>query len=374
MTEDRLITVAIHTCERAREVRQLLNAEGIDVVLQNINLQNPVVASGMRVRIHEKDLPLALRILENPHVFSSSDKSNQEISHSVLVPVDFTEYSFRAMCYGIMAAGTLNAEVCLLHSFMDPAESSAMQLAPNLTYDNPDILLREELEKEALASLKKFADRATELMKSGKLPPVRLITKVVEGVPEDAIAEYASVNPPILIVMGTRGAGRKEKELIGSVTAEVLDECRYSILAIPENSRPTDIDKIANVVFFTNLDQEDLVALDSMKRLLCKCNAHVTMVPIPGKKRILSLKSQANDIESLKKYTSEHFPGNRFSVKTVDVSNLADEIKSLFDSMDIDMIVLPNKKKKNMFARLFNPSLAHRLLFSTDTPVLAIPV
>ena len=79
MTQDRLITVAIHTYDKALELRAMLEAEGIQVTFQNVNLQTPVVSSGVRVRINESNLPLALRIIENPHVFSSADKQTRKI-------------------------------------------------------------------------------------------------------------------------------------------------------------------------------------------------------------------------------------------------------------------------------------------------------
>ena len=46
-------------------VRTLLENEGIRVELNNVNLEVPCFSSGVRVRIRENDLPLALRIVEN---------------------------------------------------------------------------------------------------------------------------------------------------------------------------------------------------------------------------------------------------------------------------------------------------------------------
>ena len=66
----RLITVAIHTYDRAIELKNLLEKEGIEVLLQNVNLEHPTVSSGVRVRIHENDLPLALRIIEHREIFT----------------------------------------------------------------------------------------------------------------------------------------------------------------------------------------------------------------------------------------------------------------------------------------------------------------
>lgn len=69
MSSDRLITVAIHTYERALALASLLEREGVKCTLQNVNLEHPTVSSGVRVRIYEKDLPQALRIIENIEIF-----------------------------------------------------------------------------------------------------------------------------------------------------------------------------------------------------------------------------------------------------------------------------------------------------------------
>ena len=39
----------------------------------------------------------------------------------------------------------------------------------------------------------------------------------------------------------------------------------------------------------------------------------------------------------------------------------------------IDLMVVPNRKK-NVFARLFNPGIAHRVLFHFDIPMMVVPV
>lgn len=46
MSEDRLITVAIYTYEKAQIIKGILENEGIPVAIQNVNLIQPVVSSG----------------------------------------------------------------------------------------------------------------------------------------------------------------------------------------------------------------------------------------------------------------------------------------------------------------------------------------
>ena len=76
--DDRLITIAIHTYERALELKSLLESEGIEAVLQNVNLSSPIIASGVRVRIKEHDLPAALRIIENREIFMGSPLTSSD--------------------------------------------------------------------------------------------------------------------------------------------------------------------------------------------------------------------------------------------------------------------------------------------------------
>ena len=93
----------------------------------------------------------------------------------------------------------------------------------------------------------RLAETLREEIKHAKLAPVKFTHEIVEGVPEEAIAEWAKNNNPLLIVMGTRGTDTKERELVGSVTAEVLDPAvsRFSLFLktshSPISTRSTEL-------------------------------------------------------------------------------------------------------------------------------------
>ena len=65
---NRLITVAIHTFDRAVDLKNTLEEEGIEVKLHNVNLDEQVLASGVRVRIRERDLPKRCRLSSHPRL------------------------------------------------------------------------------------------------------------------------------------------------------------------------------------------------------------------------------------------------------------------------------------------------------------------
>ena len=364
----RLITVAIHTYDHALELKSQLEREGIEVLLQNVNLEHPTVSSGVRVRIHEHDLPLALRIIENGEIFCSSQKQLQEESHSIIVPVDYTDHSFVATCVAFEIAREHGADIRLINSYIDPYVAGNMQLTDSLTYEIADNDARRLIAENANKMMASYAARLKDMIKFGKLPPVKFSTKVVEGVPEDAIVEYAKINPPYLVVMGTRIAERKKAELIGSVTAEVLDKCRFSVLTIPENAQIAQDKKIRNILVFTNLEQEDLLAIDTMARVFDRCTADVTIVHAPARKRPFE-RTNRESMDNIVSYCRKNFPS--FNFRAQDTVPDFGELQA--GATPFDLIIIPNKKK-SAFSRLFNPGIANKILVEADIPMLVIPV
>ena len=172
--------------------------------------------------------------------------------------------------------------------------------------------------------------------------------------------------------MGTRGAGKKEKELIGSVTGEVLDTCRYPVFAVPESANIFDIDKLNHILFFCNNEHEDIVALDTLYRLLPNAHIDLTIINIPNKITHIvdSFVSSENDLLN---YCKDNYPRFNVLLKSINANNLKAEFSKVEENDGIDLIVVPNKKK-NVFSRFFNPSLAHKILLHADIPMLTIPI
>lgn len=368
MSTDKLITVAIHTYEKAVMLKSLLENEGVPVVLHNVNLEQPVVSSGVRVRIKEKDLPLALRIIENIDIFSYNDTiitSRQQI----VVPIDFADYSYKAVIASFNIAKANKTSIIFLHSFIDPYLSGNIQLSDHISYDFDKTETRRHLEHEVELKMKQFTKMVKEKIKQGEIPAVKFETVIREGVAEDTISEYAKLSMPMLIVMATRMAERKEKELIGSVTAEVMDSCRFPVYSIPENTPIQALEKPQEILFACNLDQSDILAIDSLARLFSNANVHITFLHIYDKKHNIG---NANALNALIEYCNMHYSEFSYSSIEIKPGNILRDLNYADDNKP-HIIVLPNKRK-NIFTRLFNPSIAHKVLFSTDIPLMVIPV
>ena len=143
--QGKLITIAIHTYEKAVILKTLLEKEGITAVLHNVNLIQPVVSSGVRVRIHEEDLPLTLKIIESSSILKQG--GDEALGNTVFIPVDFSEYSAKACFIGFDLAYRLGGDVVLFHTFLDQKYAGIFPLdSDEYETDSKEVSSRAEVE------------------------------------------------------------------------------------------------------------------------------------------------------------------------------------------------------------------------------------
>ena len=358
---NRLITVAIHTFDRAVELKNTLEEEGIEVKLHNVNLDEKVLSSGVRVRIRERDLPQALQIIESPET-TTSDKC------CVLLPVDFGKYSLKSVKLGMEYARRSRGRVLLLHSYINERHTMSLPFGSD-RYDSPEDEIK-GIKKNARERMEEFTKMLNEKIAAGELPKVKIDTRVTEGIPEEQILHYAQKNDVSLIVMGTSGTNRRRQNLIGSVAGEVMDACKFPIFTVPIGMPDIGLTDITHVAFFSNLIQQDIISFDRFARLFNMRGVEVTIVPVVDKKE-RRLVDQS--LQQLAQYCREHYPECTFKTKRIATKSFIDNVAQFIKDEGIQLIAVPNKKS-SIFSRLFNPSLAHRVLFQTDTPMLVVPV
>lgn len=108
-----------------------------------------------------------------------------------------------------------------------------------------------------------LSDKIKEKVASGEFPDIKYSCILREGIPEEEILRYAKEQRPKVIIMGTRGKSQKDIDLIGSVTAEIIDRSRTAVLAIPENTPFKEFNEVKRIAFLTNFDQRDLIAFEA---------------------------------------------------------------------------------------------------------------
>lgn len=370
--KQKLVTVAIHSYEKAVILKSILESEGISAVIHGISIIQPAVPGNVRVRINECDLPKALTIIEQVD-FTSSVESEEDLykvkaKNEVLIPIDFSSYTLKTCEFGFNLAFDTGCRVKLMHVFFTPYYPMSIPFGDSFAVQTSDKDLYRDIKTKVESEMNALVKNIKSKVAAKEFPDVNFSHILVEGLPEEEIISYSRKQRPKAIVMGTRGSNAKDIDLIGSVTAEVIDGCRTPIFAIPENSKDTDISQMKNILFLTNFREREFKAFDIMMSF---------MKPYPIKIYLVHMAKKEDVWDEIKlsgteKYLEQQYPDLDIQYKLIDRDKRLEVVLEEFvETYKIDMIAL-SSSQRNLFSRIFNPGIARRMLFHSDSPLLVI--
>lgn len=378
MTDDKYITLAIHTSERAMSLKRILESHGIDVIFENVEVSGSGIISGVRVKINEHDLPLALKVTESSECYVSREVLKfEDTEGDILIPVDFSQNSILACRIGFDLAQLLNLHPVIIHAYAAPYFGSNLMgsdlagggMTPDLGTEVAEMTADVDMQKESDSMMRDFRKKILDAQNAGTIANIKFATEVREGIPEDVIKEYCLQTPPVLVVMATRGKNKRNEALIGSVTAEVIDSCRVPVFVVPENCGIVSVEAVKKLVYFCNLDRRDILSVDSLMRMFDYPEADITLIPVNDKGGP-DVKEKVN---MLCDYFNKSYPASHFSTEVFPEKSFREDFENYITQSGVELLIVPNKKM-NIFQRLVNPGIAHKLLFERDMPMLALPV
>ena len=141
----------------------------------------------------------------------------------ILVPIDFSEYSAKAVERALDIAKQNDAEVILLHVITQDIKACYVDYC----------LTGDEVEKIDKRMLEGAEDRLQK--EPAKFPlanEVKISTEVVKGIPYEEILKFQTLNGVDLIVIASHGRSAIAKYFLGSVTSNVLKEAKCEVLLI----------------------------------------------------------------------------------------------------------------------------------------------
>jgi nucleotide-binding universal stress UspA family protein len=147
-----------------------------------------------------------------------------ESLNRILVPVDFSAHSDKAVRYAMTLATKFGARLSLLHVIEDPFVTGAWRaeaFVPNI----PELL--NELVRAAEGQI---AESKKRLAAQGCV----VETAVVTGQPSHAIVAHATEGGFDLIVMGTHGRTGLSHAFMGSIAERVVQKAPCAVLTVRE--------------------------------------------------------------------------------------------------------------------------------------------
>lgn len=139
----------------------------------------------------------------------------------ILVPLDFSASSTRALDYACRLAVKFSASIHLVHVCEVPSMITASMDAYAIAYTD----FSQRLGEEAELQLNREAARISDL---------KVTTEVLFGQPAMSIIDAASANQSDLIVMGTHGHGAVMHMMMGNVAERVVRGAPCPVLTVRE--------------------------------------------------------------------------------------------------------------------------------------------
>lgn len=361
-----LLTIAVLPFVKAQILMTILGERGISCTLEDLNLLEGTSSLAVRVQIPEEDLEKAIPLLEEflgkP---SGMQEPDGEKERQVLVPVDFSNYSLKAAKVAFDICRLIRARLVLFHAYPNPIAYS-VPFSDIYAFNTGLLAHLENAEKAAQQAMEQFlSDLIRHFSKeTWKMVETEYILKA--GDARDDILSFASQNHVLLIVMGTQGSAERELDIIGSVTAEIINASRVPVLAIPANTPDNISGSFRKILYATNFDNNDFAALDKLMRIFKPYDAEIHCVHVGRKDEPVWNLAK---LEGMKDILRSKYQERKIECHLVTGNDLLTETDKFITEKHIDVLALTSHKR-NMIAQFFNPSIARKMLFHSKIPLL----
>ena len=274
----------------------------------------------------------------------------------ILVPVDFSPTSKRAIKYALDIASRDGGSVLLYHLY-----TAAKKPKSGL------LISTEEYNKQlALACLKKLKRLKKEVVKEASDVPVSTIigrSPVVSN-----ILKYSERRHIDLIVMGTQGASGLKKITIGSNASKVIEQSNIPVLLIPEKSQWKLPE---NIVFTTAFKRTDRNALSIAFEYIRLYGAMVTFVNLENQGQ----KNYSDEGENFETYAfslQREYTGSKIQFRRLKTTSIVNTMETLHAKIPYDMLMMARRKLSFLY-RFFHKSFTKEMACITTQPLLVIP-
>lgn len=363
-----LIPIITLTPDAAAETVRLLTVNGISAYsLESPELTGLALKS---VAVNVSQVKEAASILESAMAAALRINSdNRPLRASILIPVDLSAKSYLAVNLGFRLAKRLSAIPVLLHTYVMQSFETTVSIVDNLAQQDAELAADHKTAEVQSLLFQRFCEAVRKRQKAGELPDIPFRQQLVEGLPEKVIDEFTRTHSPLLVVMATRDREARAQDLVGSVTAEVLDGCRTPLFTVTQGYPVPEIRSIVNLVFFVNLDKGDLLSMERFLHIFDYPEVNITLIPVSDRFG----RATAAKLDALRDALEKLYPAVRFAAKILPGNNFRRDFPVYISEHDIQLIIVQNKKK-NIFTRLINPGIAHLLFYERDLPMVVLPL
>ncbi len=299
----------------------------------------------------------------------SNDQKQQALDYlkgirRILVPVDFSTYSENGAFYALQLASKLKADIKLINVYMDPVNAPQAYLE-SYTYQVDLDKIMHDIEEETEKSLMALAGKLKDKIKKEHIRGVSISYDMIKGSTVSTIKSMVDEYNPGMLVMGTRGSKLEGFRSLGSITAQVINTLQIPVLAVPHDYDARSLSGPKRVLYATDFDSTDYSALRKLLSLVQPFKARIYCVHVAMEN------SEAMDevqMKKIKNYIYDKLGEHNVECGLLESFDLQKGLEEFILEKNIDVLAMTTHKR-NLFERLFKPSLTKKFLFQTHIPL-----
>ncbi len=361
--EERLLTIVVLPYSKAQMLKMRMEAQNIECDLEDINLMEGA-ATSVKVKIMEKDVKNAVPVLEGflgKKPAPVKEKKKEKKDEHILVPVDFSSASEKSCKMAFNIASHLDIKLVFMHCYINPIVHS-VPYGDVYVYDSTLLARMDNAEKNAHENFQSFIQKLVKNIGKEKWETVKTEFIIKSGYADEDILAYAEENKSRLIVMGTGG---ETGNVVGSITASIIYNAKNPVLVVPEETPEKELSEFNKVLYATNFDEKDFLVIEKLMGLLEPFDTKVFCVHVGSSDESEWDKAK---LEGMKEVLKDNYAEKDFDCRLIIGDNILEALESFIREENMDIISLTTHKR-NMISRLFNPSVARKMVFHTHTPL-----
>ena len=273
--------------------------------------------------------------------------------NSIIVPVDFSNQSEKALKIAASLAKEHKAELYVLHM---------LELSPAIMGESGYIS-----QEQVVHLIKLGEQRFADFLDKPYLKELKVIPIIKHYKVFSEVAEVAEKHKADLIVMGSNGADGLQEIFIGSNTERVVRTSDVPVLVIKGNEVNGFNPK--HFVFACDFEEENLDAFHRAKKLADKLSAEMILVNIntPGD-NFLSTKDAFKKINKFL-----HLANESLEVEIYNDYSVEKGILNYGESISADMIGIPTHGRKGL-SHFFMGSIGEDIANHSKIPVVTFKI
>ncbi len=262
----------------------------------------------------------------------------------ILVPLDFSENSIKALELAISLNGKDKGKIILVHC-IDVIYDFAAQAAVAV-----DGLYRDS-EETMSRTVKKYEQ-----------PGITFETMIREGRTSWTVAREAEDQKADLIVMGTQGKTGLEKNLLGSTAINLIKDSTVPVLVVPADADTSQINRMVLALEIANHEEKFLSRVKNLSEYL-QLKLEFLHIETAGdfKEKI--------SVMGLEKYLATQFPDLKTTVHQVAKESAIQGMEAFMED-NRNLILVMCHHNKTIWEQIFTKSKSIEMVSHSKVPLL----